>query len=455
MKSNKGPSNSNVKKDDTQKKEKSQHSNKVDNRNKTSDNSTTRNKGQQQNQKAKNETKQQSKPRQQQQPNHKPTILPNISLDDPNIKHRVEKKKIISHKPSPKQLPLFSHLPQYQRIKNGILECIVKPELDIHPAIYNLGLQYASHKITGANERCLAMVQALKKFFKDYEPESEDVYIAMDITQKLNPLIEFLDNCRPKSIGMGNFIRYYLKPTIELTHSKSFKEGKEMIINEINQFIAIKIKKADEEIANYGCEKIYDGDVILTYARSMVVKNTLIQAHKVQGKKFKVIVVDSRPRFEGKRLLKELVEEGIECEYVMLNSISYLMKEAKKVMIGAHSILSNGQVYSRVGTSLVCMMAKTYHVPVIVLCEAYKFSERVQLDSICQNELDDPDDLNVINPSGKNELEGWKNRDHLKLLNLVYDLTPTEFIDMVITEMGMVPPTSAPVVVRHSIGNFQ
>jgi translation initiation factor eIF-2B subunit delta len=49
--------------------------------------------------------------------------------------------------------------------------------------------------------------------------------------------------------------------------------------------------------------------------------------------------------------------------------------------------LSNGAVYSRVGTASVAMVAHAIQVPVLVCCEAHKFHERVQLDSICFNEL--------------------------------------------------------------------
>ena len=38
-------------------------------------------------------------------------------------------------------------------------------------------------------------------------------------------------------------------------------------------------------------------------------------------------------------------------------------------------------------------MAKSCNVPVLVCCETYKFSERVQTDSFVFNELGDPDDL--------------------------------------------------------------
>ena len=63
------------------------------------------------------------------------------------------------------------------------------------------------------------------------------------------------------------------------------------------------------------------------------------------------------------------------------------MHEVTRVFLGASAVLSNGTVYSRVGTACVAMVAHAFRVPVIVCCEAYKFHERVQLDSICSNEL--------------------------------------------------------------------
>ena len=37
----------------------------------------------------------------------------------------------------------------------------------------------------------------------------------------------------------------------------------------------------------------------------------------------------------------------------------------------------------------------------------------------------------------------------LKLLNVRYDVTPMKYISMAITEVGMLPPTSVPVVIRE------
>ena len=42
---------------------------------------------------------------------------------------------------------------------------------------------------------------------------------------------------------------------------------------------------------------------------------------------------------------------------------------------------------SRIGTATISLIAKSYNVPVLVCCETYKFSERVQADAFVSNEL--------------------------------------------------------------------
>jgi translation initiation factor eIF-2B subunit delta len=71
------------------------------------------------------------------------------------------------------------------------------------------------------------------------------------------------------------------------------------------------------------------------------------------------------------------------------------MKEATKVIMGASSVLSNGDILSRVGTSVVAMEAHDARIPVMILCEIYKFHEMVRLDSFVWNELGN---LYFVNP---------------------------------------------------------
>lgn len=61
----------------------------------------------------------------------------------------------------------------------------------------------------------------------------------------------------------------------------------------------------------------------------------------------------------------------------------------------------------------------------------------------------DPDDLVALpKHHQQHNLAGWREINTLHLLNLVYDVTPPDFVSMVITEVGMIPCTSVPVILR-------
>lgn len=269
-------------------------------------------------------------------------------------------------------------------------------------------------------------------------------------------------------------------------------EAKSALCEAIDSFIREKVTVADQVIARDASNKIQNGDVILTYAKSSIVEKTLLEASRA-GKQFRVIVVDSRPLFEGRNLARSLAGAGIEVHYTLTHAISHAVKTATKVFLGAHAMMSNGRLYSRVGTALVAMMAKEEgnKLPVIVCCETIKFTDRVALDSIVKNEIgvsddlvenddesgiitsarielqakdsgkgkkgskpkpdkeDDEDDEEGKSARGKG-LKGWRDQPNLQLLNILYDVTPADYLDMVITELGSLPPSAVPVVQRMS-----
>lgn len=248
-----------------------------------------------------------------------------------------------------------------------------------------MGLQYLAGDITGGNARCIAMLQAFSEAMRDYRTPAEKS-LTRDLTTKIGSYVSFLIECRPLSISMGNAIRFLKNRIAKLPLSLSESEAKASLRSDIDRFINEKIILADKVIVQHGTTKIRDGDVLLTYGLSCVVE--MIFSHALElGKQFRVVIVDSRPKLEGQTLLRRLVAKGLNCTYTHLNAVSYIMHEVTRVFLGASLILSNGTVYSRVGTASVAMVAHAFRVPVLICCEAYKFHERVQLDSICFNEL--------------------------------------------------------------------
>lgn len=54
-----------------------------------------------------------------------------------------------------------------------------------------------------------------------------------------------------------------------------------------------------------------------------------------------------------------------------------------------------------------------------------------------------------------NDQERNQQNSNLNILNLYYDVTPRDFISLVITEMGFLPSTAVPAIIRRNICKFQ
>jgi translation initiation factor eIF-2B subunit delta len=376
-------------------------------------------------------------------------------------KEEVKKEDPTENQTADEVVSLFSHLPRH------------KPPIDIHsisnssihPAITTLGHLYSTHALLGGNTRCRAMLQTFALLLQSYEPPQTSRDYRHDLDHSLlKPAFQYWTaQCRPHSVSMGNAFSFLKLAVANLDRDLEWSEAKQILLESMEAYVNERIEYAGKAISRHAASKIQEGDVILVFGRSEVVNRLLLDAHG-DGKKFRVIVVDSRPLLEGRDTLQILSRAGISCTYVLLNALSYLMmREVTKVFLGASALMSNGSVLSRVGTACVALLAQSNHIPVLVCCETYKICNRVQLESITGNELGDANevactDCERVGPSnrasGEKEkkeevLDDWKNQPNLKLLNLIYDLTPSDFVTGVVTEVGILPPTSVAVLLRE------
>ena len=316
----------------------------------------------------------------------------------------------------------------------------------LHPDVIDLGMKYATGKIRGGNNRCRAMLKVFLTVLDDYYPDPTTVtdyrsHLDHDV---LKPSFTFwTTKCRPHSVSMGNAFTFVKTAVASLGRDLPLEEAKEILKETIARYMQERMEYADRAISHHAMGKIEDGDVILTFGNSEVISVLLTTAKK--EKNFYVWVVDARPLWEGEQMLATLRAADIPCGYIQLNAVSYVMqKNVTKVFLGASALMSNGSVYGRAGTSCVAMLANDAHVPVLVCCETYKISNKVQLESITQNELGNPDTL-IHGES----LMKWRETPSLKLLHLLYDLTPPEFVSGIVTEVGLIPSTSVAVLLRE------
>ncbi|KAG2228965.1 hypothetical protein INT48_006075, partial [Thamnidium elegans] len=363
---------------------------------------------------------------QQQQSSTTPDPAPNTPKKKDTVSS-LSRKSILNHLPVSKK-------PNAELHKN------------LHPSVLTLGLLFWDYKIVGSNARCISVLETLRKVIEDHRPPNNATF-TRDIQKHLEPHIDFLLNIRNFSLSVREMIRYVKKAMSDLVaiHPPlSDQEAKKLLTSSISQFITARITVADQLIVQYGLSKIEDeGDVILTFAKSSVVESLLLKAKQV-GKCFSVVIVDSRPLLEGKNLLKRLTQAGIPCQYTLISSIYIALKDVTKVILGSHCILNNGSSYSRIGSAIVAMAATDNMIPVMICAETYKFTNRTQVDSLVMNEKGNPEDL--VN---QGVLVDWKHMSNLNVINLLYDVTPAKYISLVITEIGVIPCTSAPVIWRE------
>ncbi|KDN47993.1 nagb/rpia/CoA transferase-like protein [Tilletiaria anomala UBC 951] len=366
----------------------------------------------------------------------------------------------------------------------------------IHPSVLLLGTLLSTYQLTGANARAMAVLLALRDFVSDYKTP-DGATLTRDLVTRLSSQIAFLKEARPLGTSVGHAIRY-LKYEISVT-DKDWDEStaKAHLLSRIDHFIRDRITYAGRVIQSHIGSKIRPGMTVLTYGRSSIVESTLLFLRR-SGTSFNAIVIDSgRPLNEGQAMLATLSTAGIgkggesgSLTFGPLSALSTLMPRADLVLLGTASLLSNGALYARAGTSLVAMTANELGKPVIAACETYKFSDRIQLDAFAGNEAGGAADLladdsaagssddhglnsalvasaeadtvgtgsqglskgaalNLATTAGPLTIgQANKLRGSLQAVNLLYDITPPRFVTAVASEVGLSGPESVGVILR-------
>ncbi|KAL4713853.1 hypothetical protein ACJJTC_015507 [Scirpophaga incertulas] len=322
---------------------------------------------------------------------------------------------------------------------------------NLHPAIVKLGVQLATRVVTGSNARCIALLNALKKMVRDYTLPAKTEF-ARGLESQLALSLEYLWRMRQPAASQTNAVKYLRHHLTQLPNNVDEFDAKKTLQEEIDRYIKEQIEMAGQAISIAVRDKISDGDNILTYGCSSLIERILCEAWQA-GVQFRAVVAGNRVNGGGREMLRRLTVHGVPCTYVDITALSFIMSSVQKVVLGASALLVNGSVLGAVGTAGVALAARACNVPVLVACETHKFSERVQTDAFVYNEIGDPDQL-VDKFDDNSPLKDWRNNKNLTPLNLTYDVTPPSLVTAVVTELAILPCTSAPVVLRFKLSEY-
>lgn len=295
-----------------------------------------------------------------------------------------------------------------------------------------------SMRIRGAGLIARSAVEALQIVARQSKAKDVEAFV-----EELTEAARFLLQTRPTAVSLPNGIRYVMHRVNGGKGRAATVEGIRSVAIQATEDFIENAKTAVHRIGEIGARRIRDGDVLLTHCNSSAAIEVMKTAW-MQGRKFEVLVTETRPRFQGHITAHELAKAGIPVTLILDDAVRYFMQHVDKVLVGADAITANGALVNKIGTSMVALAAHEARVRVFVAAETYKFSPETMIGELVK--IEDRDPAEMISPEQRRQIGS------IKVLNPSFDVTPPEFIDLIITERGIIPPVGAILILEEVFG---
>ena len=167
----------------------------------------------------------------------------------------------------------------------------------------------------------------------------------------------------------------------------------------------------------------------------------VIRAGVAQGRIARVFAGETRPWNQGARLtVWELQQDGIDATLIADAAASHLMKsgQVQWVVVGADRICGNGDTANKIGTYQLAIAARHHGVRFMVVAPSSTVDMATASGELIEIEERDPAEL--LAHRGERTVA-----DGIRAWNPVFDVTPHDLIDAIVTERGVVekPDTAA------------
>jgi ribose 1,5-bisphosphate isomerase len=280
-------------------------------------------------------------------------------------------------------------------------------------------------EVRGAGRIARFAAEVLMRFAEEIEK---------DFDEKMSEASKILLNTRPTAVSLYNSVNYVMNYS-----GDSVEEKRKDVIRRAREFIQW-VDSAKREIGRIGARRIRSGSTILTHCNSSAALSVIKEAARKGD--IRVYATESRPRYQGHITVRELADEGIDVTLIVDSAVRYFMREMDYVIVGADAITVNGALINKIGTSQIALCASEARIPFIVAAETYKFSPKTLSGETVVIEERDPSEVapESIRKSG------------VKVRNPAFDITPRRYIDLIVTEIGAIPPEMAYVVIKERLG---
>jgi ribose 1,5-bisphosphate isomerase len=291
-----------------------------------------------------------------------------------------------------------------------------------------------SMEIRGAGRIAREAAEALRRHATDTRTNDLEAF-----QREMDSAAQTLIATRPTAVSLPNAVHIVMS---DLDQALTLEEAQNGVIHRAEQFIHSS-QHAVEKIAQFGARHIRDGDTILTHCNSEAALGCIIEAHR-SGKDIEVFATEVRPRNQGLITIRTLNDAGIKTNFIVDSAVRSFIHEVDLVIVGADAVTVNGAVVNKIGTSQVAHTAHEARVNVLVAAETYKFAPRTIIG-----------ELITIEERAGNEIladEIARTLPHVTVRNPAFDVTPAEYIDLIVTEAGAIPPQMAYIIIKEYLG---
>jgi len=160
----------------------------------------------------------------------------------------------------------------------------------------------------------------------------------------------------------------------------------------------------------------------------------VIRAGVAQKRIAHVFAGETRPWMQGSRLtVWELQQDGIEATLIADAAASHLMKgnRVQWVIVGADRICANGDTANKIGTYQLAIAARHHGVKFMVVAPSSTVDMATPNGELIEIEQRDASEL--LGVSGTRTVA-----EGIDAWNPVFDVTPSELIDAIVTEKGII-----------------
>ncbi len=278
----------------------------------------------------------------------------------------------------------------------------------------------------GAAQLARVAISALTEFCQSLKVDNPQSFL-----KEIKKAVAQLSHCRPSMAPIANWSRefYYLLEerlaeglaerlrasiSVSACHAQATEVGQHLL-----QAQGACLRKQVELARPF----LQTCTSVLTLSYSSTVEKLLLESGSSSAE---IIVLESRPLLEGRKLALTLHKHNRPVRLITEAQAALFIPQVDVVLVGADTICSDLAVINKVGTKILCLLAKESNVTSAVAADTYKILPHMTSEQIVLEE--------------KDGAEIWLEHPSL-CRNIYFEPTPFSLIDHFITEKGILTTT--------------